>query len=216
MRNYFAPMFNELISKVKDRFSDLGFSKEQEKALLILFAGFLIVGSLFVFLYTGGKAQALPAIKVPEVPTIAPVVVVDVAGKVNRPGVYKLPTGSRAIDAVTAAGGAKKGVDLSDINLAHVLNDGEQIVIGAPKVVTTTRGRSVAKSGGTIKLNGPLSINNATAAQLDALPGIGPVMAARIITYREKNGPFKTIDDLRKVSGMGASKFEALKSLIKI
>ena len=206
-------MFKDLINRARDRFDDLGFSKDQEKALLILFAGFLIVGALFVFLNTGNNAEALPAIKIPETPSIAPIVVIDVAGKVNKPGVYKLPSGSRAVDALKAAGGAKKGVDLSDINLAHVLNDGEQIVVGAPKVITST-GRS--KGSSKVKLSGPVNINTATAAQLDALPGIGPVMAARIITYREKNGPFKSVEDLRKVSGMGASKFNALQNQIRI
>ena len=206
-------MFKDLINRARDRFDDLGFSKEQEKALLILFAGFLIVGALFVFLNTGNNAEALPAIKVPETPSIAPIVVIDVAGKVNKPGVYKLPSGSRAVDALKAAGGAKRGVDLSDINLAHVLNDGEQIVVGAPKVITSTgRGKGSSK----VKLSGPVNINTATASQLDALPGIGPVMAARIITYREKNGPFKSVEDLRKVSGMGASKFNALQNQIRI
>lgn len=206
-------MLKDLIDRIRERFEDLGFSKDQEKALLILFAGFLIVGALFVFLNTGNSAQALPAIKVPETPAIAPVVVIDVAGKVKKPGVYKLPTGSRAVDALKAAGGAKPGVDLSDINLAHVLNDGEQIIVGAPKVVTYS-GR--AKTSSKSKVNGPVNINTATAAQLDTLPGVGPVMAGKIITYRQKNGPFKMIEDLRKVSGMGASKFAALQSQIRI
>lgn len=207
-------MLREIFENLRERLADFGFNKEQEKALLILFAGVLIAGGLFIFLNSGGKAQALPSIKVPEIPSVAPVVVVDVSGKVNKPGVYKLPTGSRAIDALTAAGGAKKGVDLSDVNLAHILSDGEQIIVGAPKIVTSSNGRN--KSSSKVKLSGPLNINTATAAQLDALPGIGPVMAARIITYREKNGLFKAITDLRKVSGMGASKFAALQSQIKI
>ena len=170
-------MFKDLINRARDRFDDLGFSKDQEKALLILFAGFLIVGALFVFLNTGNNAEALPAIKIPETPSIAPIVVIDVAGKVNKPGVYKLPSGSRAVDALKAAGGAKRGVDLSDINLAHVLNDGEQIVVGAPKVITSTgRGKGNSK----VKLSGPVNINTATAAQLDALPGIGQIGRAHV------------------------------------
>ena len=205
-------MLGELIKKARQRFTDLGFSREQERAILILFGGFLIVGALFVSMNISGKAEALPAIKVPEAPTIAPVVVVDVAGKVKKPGVYKLPSGSRAVDAVTAAGGAKPGVDLSDINLAHVLTDGEQILVGAPKISTNSR----AKSSKKIKVNGPININTANLAQLDALPGVGPVIAARIISYREKNGPFKTIEELRKVPGMGASKFAQLQSQIRI
>ena len=205
-------MLGELIKKARQRFTDLGFSREQERAILILFGGFLIVGALLVSMNIGGKAEALPAIKVPEAPTIAPVVVVDVAGKVKKPGVYKLPSGSRAVDAVTAAGGAKPGVDLSDINLAHVLTDGEQILVGAPKISTYSRSKSSKK----IKVNGPININTANLAQLDALPGVGPVIAARIISYREKNGPFKTIEELRKVPGMGASKFAQLQSQIRI
>ena len=207
-------MLEELRENLRRRYESFSFTKEQERALLILFSSFLIIGALIIFLNHGGRAEALPAIKIPEAPAVAPVVVVDVAGKVNKPGVYKLPTGSRAIDALTAAGGAKKGVDLSDVNLAHILSDGEQIIVGAPKIITSSNGRN--KSSSKVKLNGPLNINTATAAQLDALPGIGPVMAARIIAYREKNGLFKAITDLRKVSGMGASKFAALQSQIKI
>ena len=91
-------MLNELLNKVRDRFEDLGFSREQEKALLILFGGFLIIGAVLITMNLGGKAEALPAIKVPETPAVAPIVVVDVAGKVKKPGVYKLPSGSRAIE----------------------------------------------------------------------------------------------------------------------
>ena len=205
-------MLNELLNKVRDRFEDLGFSREQEKALLILFGGFLIIGAVLITMNLGGKAEALPAIKVPEAPAVAPIVVVDVAGMVKKPGVYKLPSGSRAIDAITAAGGAKAGIDLSDINLAHVLTDGEQIVVGAPKPSSNSRGRSSKKT----IVSGSVNINTATLAQLDTLPGVGPAIAARIISYREKNGPFKTVEDLRKVPGMGASKFAQLQNQIKI
>jgi competence protein ComEA len=206
-------MFGEFFENLRNRYEDLDFSNEQKRVLLFIFGGFLIIGASFFFLNQGGKAAALPSITVPEIPSVAPIVVIDVAGKVNKPGVYKLPSGSRAIDAITAAGGAKKGVDLSDINLAHTLTDGEQIIVGAPKVVVSSKGK---KTSGKVKLSGPLNINTATAAQFDALPGIGPVMAARIITYREKNGPFKAITDLRKVSGMGASKFAQIQDQIRI
>ena len=205
-------MLRELIFNLRRRYENFGFSKEQERALLILLGGFLLVGATFIFLNHSTSAAALPAVKIPEMPSVAPVVVIDVAGKVNKPGVYKLPTGSRVVDAITAAGGAKKGVDLSDINLAHVLSDGEQIVVGAPKFTTTSK----SKNKKVIKPSGPISINTANAQLLDTLPGIGPVMADRIISYRTKNGGFKTIEELRKVPGMGASKFAQLSSLIKI
>ena len=205
-------MLRDFIFNLRRRYENFGFSKEQERALLILLGGFLLVGATFIFLNHSTSAAALPAVKIPEMPSVAPVVVIDVAGKVNKPGVYKLPTGSRAVDAITAAGGAKKGVDLSDINLAHVLSDGEQIVVGAPKFTTTSK----SKNKKVIKPSGPISINTANAQLLDTLPGIGPVMADRIISYRTKNGGFKTIEELRKVPGMGASKFAQLSSLIKI
>jgi len=205
-------MLEELRENLRRRYESFSFTKEQERALLILFSSFLIIGALIIFLNHGGRAEALPAITVPEAPAVAPVVVVDVAGKVNKPGVYKLPTGSRAIDALTAAGGAKKGVDLSDINLAHILTDGEQIVVGAPKPIVNARSKSKSK----VKISGPVNINTASAEQLDSLPGVGPVMAQKIISYRQKNGNFKTIEELRKVPGMGASKFALLQDQIKI
>ena len=205
----------EVLAKVQDRYFEIGFSKEQQKAILIVFAGFLAVGGIFFALSQGGQTQAapIPIITLPKEPVLAPIVVVDVAGKVTKPGVYKLPAGSRAIDALTAAGGAKPGVDLSDINLAHTLSDGEQLIVGTPRVVLSS-GKS-AKTKTKIA-SGPININTATLAQLDSLPGIGPVMANRIIAFRQKSGLFKTLDELRKVPGMGASKFAEIQSLIMI
>jgi len=194
----------------------MGFNKEQERAVAIVFAAFLAIGGLFFALAQGGQSSAAaPVITIPVAPTIASVIVVDVSGKVIKPGVYKLPTGSRAIDALTLAGGAKAGVDTSDINLAHILVDGEQIIVGAPKVVVSSSKSSKSKAKVSAS-SGPVSINNASAAQLDSLPGIGPVMAARIIAYRQKNGLFKTLEELRKVPGMGASKFAEISTLIKL
>jgi competence protein ComEA len=209
-------MLNRIKIFISDKYFEMGFSKEQERAVAIVFAAFLALGGAFFALAQGSASSAAsPVISIPVSPTIASVIVVDVSGKVIKPGVYKLPTGSRAIDALTLAGGAKAGVDTSDINLAHVLVDGEQIVVGAPKVVVSSSKGSKSKS----KLSasgGPISINSATAAQLDSLPGIGPVMAARIIAYRQKSGPFKAIDELRKVPGMGAAKFAEISNLIKL
>jgi competence protein ComEA len=214
-------MFNDLKERIRDRYFDFGFTKDQERAVLIVFAAFLAVGGIFFLLAQGSASSAastkpLPAITFPATPTVSPIIVVDVSGKVVKPGVYKLPVGSRAIDALDAAGGASIGVDVSDINLAHVLTDGEQIIVGAPKIVVTF-GKSKSKS----KLanptsNSPINVNTATSAQLDSLPGIGPVMAARIIAYRQKSGLFKLLTDLRKVPGMGASKFAEIQNLIRL
>jgi competence protein ComEA len=146
-------------------------------------------------------------------------IVVDVAGKVLHPGVYRLKQGSRAIDAIRAAGKQLRGVSLTDINLAEVLSDGQQIVVGAPPISTTSS--KSKKSGGSSAAQGKITkgtinINTATVAQYEQLPGIGAVMAARIFAYRTAHGPFATIDDLTKVSGMGKSKFANLKSFVRI
>lgn len=211
----FLETLRERIEDLRERYFELGISKEQQRGALIIFGGFLAVGALFFALSQGGesKASAVPVISLPKTPTAPAVIVIDVAGKVLKPGVYKLDQGARAIDALTAAGGAKSGVDLSDINLAHILSDGEQIIVGAPKVFATTSRSSKTKAK---SVSGPININSATSAQLDSLPGVGPVMANRIISYRQKNGLFKSIDELRKVPGMGASKFAEIQSQIKI
>jgi len=215
-------MFNVLKERIRERYFDFGFTKDQERAVLIVFAAFLAIGGIFFLLAQGSASSAastkpLPAITFPATPIVSPIIVVDVSGKVLKPGVYKLPVGSRAIDALDAAGGAKSGVDVSDINLAHVLTDGEQIIVGAPKVVVVTSGKSKGKSKlANPSSNSPINVNTATSAQLDSLPGIGPVMAARIIAYRQKSGLFKVLTDLRKVPGMGASKFAEIQNLIRL
>jgi len=133
-------------------------------------------------------------------------VVVDVAGRVKHPGVYKLTAGSRAVDAVAAAGGVLPGTDLTTINLAQHVEDGDQIIVGVD--VASPAGRSVSTSG-------KLSLNRATMQDLDALPGVGPVLAARIVAWRHAHGRFKTIEDLRKVSGVGDAKFADLRPLVR-
>jgi competence protein ComEA len=114
------------------------------------------------------------------------------------------------IDAIKAAGDSAPGADLSTINLARVLNDGEQIYVDS--TVVNSSGQRVSKKTPT----GPININRATARQLDALDGIGPVIAARIVEYRKVNGSFLSIDDLQKVSGIGAAKFAQIKSKVRI
>lgn len=138
-------------------------------------------------------------------------ITVDVAGGVNSPGVYSLPAQSRVIDAIKAAGNAKVGSDLSDINLARIIKDGEQIYVDLP----TGAQKSTIKTQ-VQKKSGPVNINRATISEFDSLPGIGPVLAQRIFAYRKVNGPFTLIEDLQKVSGIGSAKFAELKSKIRV
>jgi competence protein ComEA len=127
-------------------------------------------------------------------------VVVHVAGKVRRPGIVVLSPGARVVDALEAAGGARRGVDLSSLNLARPLVDGEQVVVGAPAAAGGQAG-GVAASG--VDASGKVNLNTASEAQLEELPGVGPVTAAASVALREEQGPFASVDQLLDVSGIG-------------
>jgi competence protein ComEA len=139
------------------------------------------------------------------------VVVVDVVGRVRHPGLVRLPAGSRVDDAVRAAGGALAGTDLSGLNLARVLVDGEQIAVGIA-VRAPPPGSSESSGAGA----GLINLNTATAEQLDALPGIGPVLAQRIVDWRTEHGRFVSVDQLRQVSGIGEAKFADIRGLVTV
>ena len=186
---------------------DLHFSRNQKIALSIIAA---IVLSLSVLIVLRGNTQINAAPEIIPITIAEPEIFVDVTGAVNNPGVYTLTGRSRVIDAIKAAGDSAPGADLSTINLARMLNDGEQIYVDS--TVVNSSGQRVSKKVS----SGPININRATLRQLDALDGIGPVIAGRIIEYRKKNGSFLTIDDLQKVSGIGAAKFAQIKSKVRI
>jgi competence protein ComEA len=186
---------------------DLHFSHNQKRALGLVAA---IVLVLSVFIVIRGNTQSSAAPEIVPVTLAEPEIFVDVTGAVNKPGVYTLTGKSRVIDAIKAAGDSAPGADLSTINLARVLNDGEQIYVDS--LVMNSSGQRVSKK----TPSGPININRATARQLDALDGIGPVIAARIVEYRKINGSFLSVDDLQKVSGIGAAKFAQIKSKVRI
>jgi competence protein ComEA len=141
-------------------------------------------------------------------------VVVDVVGKVRRPGVYRLPDGSRVDDALEAAGGALPGVDLSRLNLARKLADGEQVAVGvAGAAEAAGPPRTGAVSGAA---SGPIDLNTATVQQLDTLPGVGPVLAQRIVDWRTQHGRFDSVDQLQEVTGIGPSRLADIRSLVTV
>ncbi|MER7620100.1 ComEA family DNA-binding protein [Streptomyces sp. NPDC126503] len=148
-------------------------------------------------------------------------VVVDVSGKVRRPGVLTLPAGSRVADALKAAGGAKPGADLTALNRARVLLDGEQVLVGLPGAPAGGAGGPVPGSAGGPGSAGdpgpaaPLSLNAATAEQLDSLPGVGPVLARHIVDHRSRHGGFRTVAELRDVDGIGERRFADLEPLVR-
>lgn len=199
--------FSQLFETIATWWYDLNFTSFQKRALLIVGA-LLAVLSLAVVLR--GNTSEVTAPPLVPIEIAAPEIFVDVTGAVNNPGVYTLAASSRVIDAIKAAGDSAPGADLSTINLARVLSDGEQIYVDA----------SVAHSSGghrsAVVRTGPININRATVSEFDSLDGIGPVIAARIVAYRKSNGPFTTIEDLQKVSGIGVAKFAQIKSKIRV
>jgi competence protein ComEA len=146
-----------------------------------------------------GAPSPTPSGGAPAPSANATLLVIDVTGKVRRPGIIELPVGSRVVDALKAAGGARPLADTSRLNLARPLVDGEQIAVGID--VPSSGARESSASGE----SGPsiVSINLATAEQLEALPGVGPVTAAAIVEWRTRNGSFTSVDELLEVSGIG-------------
>ncbi|GED87107.1 hypothetical protein TNCT6_41920 [Streptomyces sp. 6-11-2] len=146
-------------------------------------------------------------------------IVVDVSGKVRRPGIQRLPAGSRVADALQAAGGVRPGTSTDGLNRARFLVDGEQVVVGgpAPAAVPEAPGAGLSGAAGTGAAGtstAPVSLSTATADQLQTLPGVGPVLARRIIDYRTQHGGFRSVDQLREVSGIGTRRFADLRDLV--
>lgn len=143
--------------------------------------------------------------------------VVDVSGKVRRPGIVELPAGSRVIDALEAAGGPRASTNLTTLNLARPLVDGEQLLVGiqslgADPLTGLAPGSAGSSSTGPVLVN----LNTATQAELESLPGIGPVIAMSILSWREANAAFTSIDELLEVSGIGAKTFAELEAFVYV
>jgi competence protein ComEA len=154
--------------------------------------------------------EPLPGVT--DAPAVEPdELVVSVGGDVVAPGLVRLPPGSRVDDAVRAAGGLAPGASYGLLNLARKLVDGEQVLVG----VDPPPG-AAAVGGGGAAAGGLVSLNAATAADLESLPGIGPVLAERIVDWRTEHGPFRSVDQLREVPGIGESKYAALKSKVTV
>jgi competence protein ComEA len=188
--------------------------------LVVALVALAVTATAWVVLRMGGDVEAIP--RRPElsttsgsaVPLVSPPsaaasaagagpgsVTVDVAGKVRRPGVTTLPAGSRVVDALRKAGGARGRVDLSGLNLARVLVDGEQILVGravAPGGLAASASTAAPDATGAL-----VNLNTATAEQLDTLPGVGPVTAQKILDWRGTHGAFSSVDELLEVDGIG-------------
>jgi competence protein ComEA len=146
-------------------------------------------------------------------------VLVHVVGQVRHPGVVRLPAGARVEQALEAAGGATSKADLVRVNLARPVVDGEQIVVPKPGEAMTGAAGVVGGplgSGSTTAAAAPVDLNTAGLAELDSLPGVGPVLAQRILDWRAQNGRFSTVDELGEVSGIGEKVLENLRPLVRV
>ena len=181
------------------------------RALAIVVCAIIVIAG-----YTWWQGRSRPVLEVPDAAVstssaFADVVTVHVIGRVRRPGVVTLPFGARVADAVEAVGGLRDGAMSGDLNLARVLVDGEQVIVG--------RHRSTASgepAGSAATSDGLLDLNAATAAQLEELPGVGPVLAGRIVAWREANGPFPSVEILGEVSGIGDTLLAQLRPLVRV
>lgn len=204
------------------------FTPEQRRGLLVIAIGAI---TLTIFFFLSSRTEAVPVLQERQNSfsntssnsgSMNPgstnpstlnnrVIYIDVAGKVKAPGVYQLPEGSRVIDAITIAGGLKLGVSTTHINLARKLVDGEQVLIMKEKFISAP-----TSSGRKSIFTGKVSLNSGSKAQFDSLPGIGPVIAQRIIDHRNKNGPFATLESIQSVSGIGESIFRQISSRLTL
>ena len=140
-------------------------------------------------------------------------VVIDVVGAVRQPGLYHLNQGARIADAVARAGGATPKADLAAVNLAAPVADGEQVVVPRRGAATAGVG-AVPGAAGSAAPQGPVHLSTATLEQLDALPGVGPVTARKILDYRAKHGAFHSVDELDAVPGIGPARLDTLRDLV--
>ena len=178
----------------------------RRRALVLAAAALALLAVAGRTLAGAGAAAEQPAQPlVAESPAAAPKLVVHVAGAVRRPGLYRLAEGKRVADAVARAGGATAPADTAAINLAAPLADGMQVLV--PRRVP---GGSAGATAGAARV----SLSSATAADLDGLPGIGPVTAQKILDYRAEHGGFRSVDDLDAIPGIGPARIEQLRDVV--
>lgn len=177
-------------------------------ALTLVLVGLGIAGFITAVTPRGATTVIAPDDDATGVPTVA-AIYVHILGQVVRPGLYELPDGARAVDAVAAAGGFTEQADAAGLNLARFVSDGEQIVVPAI-------GDAASTTAPGITADGRVNLNTADAAALDTLPGVGPATAANILAWREEHGRFESVDDLLDVGGIGEAKLDAIRDLVTV
>ncbi len=195
---------------------------KQNKNVLIkaAAASCVVVAAFFVFIAGGNDGdvvvEEVPEASAMEIEENTADIYVDVGGQVNNPTVVELPEGSRVQDAIDAAGGITENADLTEINRAALVEDGEKIFVPAFAEDDESSAEYSSKGMPAVQSDGKININIADSQQLQELDGIGPATAEKIIDYREENGRFASVEDIKKVSGIGEKTYEALKDNIKV
>jgi competence protein ComEA len=190
--------------------SSLPVSRRQAITVTLCLAVLLLLGARWLERSHTPSAPAAAPVRVRAGPAVRPKLIVDVAGAVRRPGLYRLPDGSRVADALERAGGATRKAFLEALNLAAPLVDGQQVLVprklagGVPATGATAASAAA----------GPVSLSAATLEQLDTLPGVGPVTAQKILDYRTAHGAFRSIEELDAVPGIGPATIEELRELV--
>lgn len=191
------------------------FAVSRTTALVGVSVAFVVLALVGHRLAQAGASRPPQPVAAPLEPVAAPPprapLVVHVVGAVHRPGLYRLREGARIADAVRRAGGAARDADLAAVNLAAPLVDGVQVLVpeeAASPAAAVAAGESSGAVGGSV------SLSSATLDELDALPGIGPITAQKIVDYRTEHGPFASVDDLDAVPGIGPTRVEQLRELV--
>ena len=185
-------------------------TRSQALAVALALVALFVVGGRLLSHHGGGVAEPEHTFAAPT--TAAPAaarLVVDVVGAVRHPGLYRLPTGARIADALARAGGSTPRADLEQVNLAAPVADGEQVVV--PRKAA---GGARATGGDGASPNRPVQLSTATVEQLDALPGIGPVTAQKIVDYRTQHGAFTSVEELDAIPGIGPARIDQLRGLV--
>jgi competence protein ComEA len=198
----------------------LGLDRRAVAALLVIALGGVVLAGAVVLrsrphVAEVGSASVLATGSPIPSPGVAPApaseLVVDVQGNVRRPGVVHLPAGARVLDALRAAGGPRPGVPTTSLNLARQLSDGEQVVLDP---VGPGENGTTPVTGG--EAGGQVNLNTATLADLDGLPGVGPVLAQRILDFRQEHGRFSSVEELQEVPGIGPATYADLKDRVRV
>ena len=208
---------------------------KKQKIIVIAIAGIVAIGIMY-FIYNKNQVKEdinieneilVNNVSTNENNTNDDIVIIHITGSVKNPGIVKLKEGSRIEDAIEAAGGLTENADITKVNLAYVVEDGTKIKIpsaseediGDEDIIDSKSGDNIIIEENTISSNNSkqtININKATEKEFETLPGIGPSLASKIIEYRNQNGKFGSIEDIKNVNGIGDNKYEKIKDLITV